>query len=181
MLPLARKPLGRFTLLLAGLQAGMLAVLWMLAWMGTSAVWQRRSFWTSENLLATTFYGGEAVRDGFTTSTASGLALYLLLYSTLGSLFAATAGLRLTPAKLLLASIAVALGWYYISFHYVWRTVSPLVPLLHAVQPNLVGHVIYGALVARFPIYLPRDASPRLSELQPAAVENPDEAPGATS
>jgi len=179
MLPRVRKPFGRFTLLLAGLQAGMLAVLWMLAWMGTSAVWQRRSFWTSENLLATTFYGGAAVRDGFTTSTASGLALYLLLYSTLGGLLAAAAGLRLAPAKLLLASIAAALGWYYLSFHYAWKTVSPLVPLLHAVRPNLVGHVIYGALVARFPNYLPRDASPPVSELQPAATENSDEAPGA--
>lgn len=179
MLPPAPKPLGRFTMLLAGLQAGMLAVLWMLAWMGSSAVWQRRSFWTSENLLATTFYGGAAVRDGFTASTASGLALYLLVYSTLGGLFAAAIGLRLAPAKLLLASIAAALGWYYLSFHYVWKAVSPLVPLLHAVRPNLVGHVIYGALMARFPNYLPRQVSPPVSELQPATAEGSDEDRGA--
>jgi hypothetical protein len=171
MLPPAPRPFSRFTLLLAGLQAGMLAVLWMLAWMGSSAVWQRRSFWTSENLLATTFYGGVAVRDGFTASTASGLALYLLVYSTLGGLLAAAIGMRLPPAKLVLASIAAALGWYYFSFHYVWKAVSPLVPLLHAVRPNLVGHIIYGALVARFPNYLPRNASPPVSELQPTAAE----------
>ena len=149
----------------------MLAVLWMLAWMGLTAVWQRRSFWTSENLLATTFYGGAAVRDGFTASTASGLALYLLVYSILGGLFAAGIGLRPAPTRLLLASIAAALGWYYLSFHYVWRAVSPLVPLLHAVRPNLVGHIIYGALVARFPKYLPRYDLPPISELQPAAAE----------
>jgi hypothetical protein len=175
MLSPAAKPFGRLSLFLAGLQAGMLAVLWMLAWMGLTAVWQRRSFWTSENLLATTFYGGAAVRDGFTASTASGLALYLLVYSTLGGLFAAGIGLRPAPARLLLASIAAALGWYYLSFHYVWRAVSPLVPLLHAVRPNLVGHIIYGALVARFPKYLPRYDPPRVSELQPAAAD-PSEA-----
>jgi len=175
MLPPAPKPFGRFSLFLAGLQAGMLAVLWMLAWMGLSAVFQRRSFWTSENLLATTFYGGAAVRDGFTASTASGLALYLLVYSTLAGVFAAVVGLRLTPTRLVLASIAAALGWYYISFHVVWKAVSPLVPLLHAVRPNLVGHIIYGVVVARFPKYLPRYASPPISELQPTAAE-PSEA-----
>jgi hypothetical protein len=171
MLPPAPKPFGRFAIFLAGLQAGMLAVLWMLAWMGLSAVWQRRSFWTSENLLATTFYGGAAVRDGFTASTASGLALYLLVYSTLGALFAAAIGVRLAPARLLLASIAATLGWYYLSFHYAWKAMSPLVPLLHAVRPNLVGHIIYGALVARFPNYLAQYAAPPVSELQPAAAE----------
>jgi hypothetical protein len=180
MLAPASKPLGRFGIFLAGLQAGMLAVLWMLAWMGLSAVWQRRSFWTSENLLATTFYGGAAVRDGFTVSTASGLALYLLVYSTLGGLFAAAIGLRLAPTRLLLAGIAAALGWYYFSFHYVWNAVSPLVPLLHAVRPNLLGHIIYGALLARFPNYLPRYASPPVSELQPAAAEPSDADRGGT-
>src|SRR5437867_476971 len=43
---------------LAGLQAGMLGVCWMLAWLGLSAKWQNRSFWTAENLMATAFYGG---------------------------------------------------------------------------------------------------------------------------
>ena len=181
MLPPVPKPFGRFSLFLAGLQAGMLAVLWMLAWMGSSAVWQRRSFWTSENLLATTFYGGAAVRDGFTASTASGLALYLLVYSILGGLFAAAIGVRLPPTKLLLASIAAALGWYYISFHYVWKAVSPLVPLLHAVRPNLVGHIIYGALLARFPNYLPRYAALPVSELQPTAAESSEADRGGNS
>ena len=171
MLPPVPKPFGRFSLFLAGLQAGMLAVLWMLAWMGLSAVFQRRSFWTSENLLATTFYGGAAVRDGFTASTASGLALYLLVYSMLAGFFAAAVGLRLAPTRLVLASIAVALGWYYISFHFIWKAVSPLVPLLHAVRPNLVGHIIYGVVAARFAKYLPQNASPPISELQPTAVE----------
>ena len=60
---------------LAGLQAGMIATLWMLAWMGMSAVWQRTSFWTAENLLASTFYGSAAIHTGFSYHTISGAGL----------------------------------------------------------------------------------------------------------
>jgi hypothetical protein len=150
-------PPRRFVALLAGLQAGMIAVLAMLAWMGSSAVWQRRSFWTSANLLATTFYGSTAVHSGFSSSTVSGLALYLLVYSTLGGFFAAAAGWKPATARLLLAGIAVALVWYYVSFHFVWNAISPLVSLLHPVRPTIVGHIIYGAVIGRFPQYLPRN------------------------
>jgi hypothetical protein len=156
MSPSAEKIPGRLALLLAGLQAGMIAALAMLAWLGLSAVWERRSFWTSENLLATTFYGGTAVRNGFSTSTLSGLALYLLIYSIFGCLFAIAAGGRLSAPKLLLAGIAAALAWYYVSFHFLWSTLSPLMPLLHAVRPTVIGHIIFGAAIARFPQYLPR-------------------------
>src|SRR5689334_23333120 len=78
----------RLTAGLAGLQAGMLGVCWMLAWLGISAKWQLRSFWTAENLMASVFYGDRAIRAGFAGRTLSGLALYLLLYSSLGALFA---------------------------------------------------------------------------------------------
>jgi hypothetical protein len=167
----AQNPSGRWAALLAGLQAGMLASLAMLAWMGSSAVWERRSFWTSENLLATTFYGGTALHKGFSTSTLSGLALYLLVYSTLGCLFAATAGGKLTPLRLLVAGITAGLGWYYLSFHFVWKAISPLVSILHPVRPTIVGHIIFGAVMARFPRYLPQ-RPPANAELggEPAAA-----------
>lgn len=172
--PSAEKVPGRLPLLLAGLQAGMIAALAMLAWLGLSAVWQRRSFWTSENLLATTFYGGTAVRNSFSTSTLSGLALYLLIYSVLGCLFAIAAGGRLTAPKLLLAGIAAALIWYYVSFHFFWKALSPLVPLLHAVRATIIGHIIFGAAIARFPKYLPPKT------LVPAEANTTDLAPTPT-
>ena len=153
---------------LAGLQAGMVAALWMLAWMGSSAIWQRRSFWTAENLVASIFYGGPAVRSGFFNGTLAGLAVYLLVYSTLGCLFAAVVRLKLPPARLVLLSIAMALGWYYLSFHAIWKMIGPLIPLLHAERPTIVGHVIYGAVLARFPRYLPRPALAPAAELSVA-------------
>ena len=143
---------------LAGLQAGMLGVWWMLAWMGASAVWQRRSFWTPENLMASVFYGDAAILPGFATSTVSGLALYVSLYSLLGAGFAMVAGGRLPRLRLALASMAFALCWYYAAFHLAAKTVWPLVALLDAERTTVLGHLIYGALLARFPSYLPPPA-----------------------
>lgn len=159
MMPAAPRSPSRISLWLAGLQAGMVAALWMLAWLGTSAAWQRRSFWTTANLMATTFYGGNALRDGFSFRTVSGVALLLLVYSSLGCLFAAVSGSKAAPSRLLVGGIVFALAWYYVSFHVFWRVLSPLVPLLHAVRPTVVGHVLYGVLLARFPHDLPKTVS----------------------
>lgn len=159
-----------FPVPLAGLEAGMIAALWMLAWMGSNSAWQQRSFWTAENLLASTFYGGSAVRDAFSSRTISGLALYLLVYSSLGCLFAAVFRLKLPPVRLLLASILGALAWYYVSFHLIWKAFSPLIPLLYAERPTILGHVIYGAVLARYPRYLPRFSTEPAANLE--QIEN---------
>jgi hypothetical protein len=148
---------------LAGLQAGMLAALLMLAWLGMAAAWRQSSFWTAENLWASTFYGPSAIRSGFSNSTLSGLALYLLVYSALGGVFAAVVRGNLPRARLVLAGVAVAAGWYFLTFHVIWHTVNPLVSLLHAERPTLLGHVMYGAVLARFPSYLPH-TNPRPEE-----------------
>jgi hypothetical protein len=139
---------------LAGLQAGMVGVWWMLAWMGASAVWQRRNFWAPENLMASVFYGSAAIRRGFGASTVSGLALYVLVYSLLGAGFAIALGGRLPRPRLALASIAFALCWYYVAFHLVAKAVSPLVVLLDTERTTFLGHALYGVLLARFPVYL---------------------------
>ena len=167
-----------FSASLAGLQAGMIAALWMLAWMGVSAVWQRTSFWTAENLLASTFYGGAAIHTGFSHHTVSGLALYLVVYSLLGCLVAVAMRNRLRWLPLVLVSSALAIGWYYLSFHLIWKAISPLVTLLHAEQSTALGHVIFGVLVARFPRYLRRsNAAAPAEPLAAAAVSHPEALP----
>jgi hypothetical protein len=149
---------------LAGLQAGMMAVGWMLAWMGVSAKWQGRGFWTSENLMASVLYGDTAIRLGFAFSTIAGLALYLILYSLLGALLATALRSRLTGWGTLLAGVLLALGWYYLFFHAIGKTLMPLVALLHSERPTVFGHVIYGGLLARFHAFLPRLEQPVDSE-----------------
>jgi hypothetical protein len=144
--------------LAAGLQAGMAGALWMLAWLGFHAAWQRLSFWTSPNLFATSFYGGAALRPGFSGRTLAGMALYLLLYSSLGALFAFAVRNRLTRLRIALLAIAFAIGWYWLSFRVLWKSAMPLVAMLHQTRSNIAGHLIYGALLGRYPIYLPRAA-----------------------
>jgi len=150
----------------------MVAALWMLAWLGFAAGWQRRSFWTAENLLASVFYGSGAIRGTFSSRTVSGLALYLLVYSLLGCAFGATFRRNLARARLALAGMLIALGWYYLSFHLIWPALSPLIPLLYATQATVLGHVIYGGLLARYPSYLPREEKTPEPEMVPVlAVE----------
>ena len=161
----------RLTIFLAGLQSGMLGGLWMLAWLGLSDVWRQRSFWSSENLTASVFYGSDAIRAGFTVRTLTGAALHLVLYSLLGGLFALAAGGRARPVRLLLASLVFALSWYYFAFRVLWQTVAPLISLLHAERPTMLAHVIFGACLARFPLYLPRPPAPAAPPEPEAPVE----------
>jgi hypothetical protein len=150
-----RRPANALAILLAGLQAGMIAVLWMLAWMGVSAMWQRRSFWSAENLMASLLTGSPAIRNGFSGSTLSGIALYMLIYSLLGAIFASLVRDRFTSKGRLLLGIFYSVGWYTLFFRDLGRTLMPLVWLLHAERATVFGHVIFGTLLARFPNFLP--------------------------
>ena len=128
----------------------------MLAWLGISATWQRRSFWTAENLFASAFYGDNAIRGGFAFSTLSGVALYLLLYSLLGAGFATVVGNRAPPVRTMLLAILFALCWYFVSFQWLWKSLLPLVFLLHVVKATVIGHLLYGTFLGRYPEYLRR-------------------------
>jgi hypothetical protein len=140
---------------LAGLQAGMLGALAMLVWLGIDSSLDRRSFWSEENLFASLFYGGDAVRAGFGLKTLAGVALYLIIYSLLGAMFAFAVRNRFRPMRNILLALAFALGWYYLSFHQLWKSAMPLVYLLYADRPMVAAHLIYGACLAAFPAYLP--------------------------
>ena len=146
---------------LAGLQAGMLGALWMLLWMGLTTTWQQRSFWIPENLMASAFHPQGDIAMDFGTATVSGLALYLLLYSLLGGGFALLAGRRhLRPARATLLALVFALAWYYGSFHLLWNSLAPAMVLLNPVRTAVIGHVIYGIALGRFPVHYPRYEKP---------------------
>jgi hypothetical protein len=169
----APRPANALEIFLAGLQAGMMGICWMLAWLGLSAMGQQRSFWTAENLMASVFYGGAAIRRGFGPSTLSGIALYLLVYSLLGAVFAVAARHRFTRLGTGLVGVLCSVGWYWLWFRLLGQSVMPLVWLLHAGNSTAFGHVIFGGMLARFPAYLPKWEQPA----GPApAGEQPDEA-----
>ena len=149
---------------LAGLQAGMMAVIVMLGWLGVSAMWNRHTFWTSPNQMATLFHGGAAIIPGFGPYTASGIALYVLVYSLVGALFAIAMPRKLTILGLMLMGVLVAIAWYTLWFRLLGQTLMPLVWLLHSERPMEFAHVLFGVMLARFPGYLhagqPKPATP---------------------
>jgi hypothetical protein len=152
----ARRPANPLEAFLAGLQAGTIGICWTLAWMGFSAAVQGRSFWTAENLMATVLQRSGTVSHGFGAGTVRGLAVYLLAYSLFGAAFASAVGERFTGAMRVLLGVVVSVGWYCLWFRMWGQTAMPLVWLLHAERATEFGHVIFGILVARFPMYLER-------------------------
>jgi hypothetical protein len=153
--PIPAAPVTAIASALAGMQAGMLGVLCMLAWLGIDSSWDRRGFWRDQNLFASFFYGDAAIHEGFTSKTLSGLALYLAIYSILGFIFGYLMRNQLRSFRRLLLAEIFALGWFYLSFHILWKTAMPLAYLLYADQPMTVGHVIFGACLSSFPGFLP--------------------------
>jgi len=139
--------------LVAGLEAGILAVLALLGWLALASAWYRHSIWTAANIMATTFYGEVALRPDFNFRTVAGIALYVVLYGAIGALF----GLAVTSRRSLritLIGMLVGLGWYYLSFNLLWRNFDPLIILYTHPAPMVAGHVLYGGLLGRFPRYL---------------------------
>jgi hypothetical protein len=130
----------RLATFLAGLEGGTVGVLWMLTWLGVSSVWQQRSFWAPENLMATAF-------DRNST---------------------------LAPVRVMLIAVIFAVVWYYFSFRWIFRFVLPLVALLHVEHTTLVGHLLYGTILGRFPVYVHRlmNTAPPIV-MEAAVVEAP--------
>jgi len=154
-------PMTRF---LAGLQAGMMAVIVMLGWLGVSAIWQRHTFWSAPNQMATVFRGAAAIAPGFGPYTATGIAVYVLVYSLIGAIFALTMPRKLTVFGLMLTGVLVSMAWYVLWFRVLGKTLMPLVWLLHPERPMEFAHVLFGVMLARFPGYLhaerPKPATP---------------------
>jgi len=137
--------------LLAGLETGVIAALVMLAWLGFSSMWYRRSFWTAPNLVASTFYGESALRNRLNIHTFSGLAVYLLIYGTLGMLFGVVVQNRGRSLRVTCLGILFALAWYLVVFGWIWKHWNPLVVLYTHDRPMFAGHILFGWILGRYP------------------------------
>jgi len=62
------------------------------------------------------------------------------------------------------------MAWYYLSFQVIFKSVMPLVALLHVERSTVLGHLVYGAVLGRYPVYLRRLEAARPKVI---AVENP--------
>jgi hypothetical protein len=135
---------------LAGLETGVIAALALLAWLGASARWYHHSFWTTPNLLASTFYGESALRNRFTVHTFSGLALFFLIYGAAGALFGLAVRDRGPRLRVTCIGILAAIGWYY-ALGWIWRNWNPLIVLYTHERPLFAGHVLFGAVLGSYP------------------------------
>lgn len=140
----------------AGFQAGMFALPVFLLALGLASAWYRRTFWYVPNLMASTFYGEDAIRAGLSWWTVSGIALYTVIYSLFGALFGLAMQDRFPRLRLVLLGMLCGIGWYYLWFGLLWKWLNPLVTLYTHDRPMLWCHLLYGALLGRYPMYLER-------------------------
>lgn len=161
-------------LALAGIEAGTVGALILLGYLALDSAWHRRSIWTVPNLLASTFYGESAFRPGFGARTSAGLALLLLLYGTLGLLFALAVRDHGTRLRVVLAGLIYGVGWFFLSFDILWKHVNPMVQIYSPDRAMLVGHVIYGGVLGRgFPACLKSIRGQEAAAVPEVSVETP--------
>lgn len=140
--------------ILAGLEAGVLGGVLMLVVLAVHSALRTGSPWTSANLLASTFYGDAAFVPAFRATTFAGVALHLAIAGVLGMLFGFVIRESGNGLRVFLIGVIFGLGWYYIAYRVLWRPVNPLVPLYTAERPTLVGHLMLGMVLGRFPRWL---------------------------
>jgi len=123
----------------------------MIGWWLAAEMLQRYSPWMVPNLLATSFYGERAYGSGFASSTWSGLALPLAVYSGAGILFALLGRERKSGAVVVLAGavFGVLLDWFF--FGLVLRRMNPMVHIYSPDRLILASHLIYGIALGSYP------------------------------
>jgi len=144
----------KINLVMAGVEAGVLGGLFMMAWLATLSLLQGRSIWSMPNLLASTFYGEAALRRGFRWTSLSGVALHVIVSATAGLLFGLAVGGIVNRGRVMLLGLAAGVAWYFLSLGVFWNYVNPMVPLYSRGGGMLLAHVGLGVFLGSFPRYL---------------------------
>jgi hypothetical protein len=142
-------------LAVAGIQAGVVGALILMGYLALDSKWHGRSVWTVPNLLASTFYGESAYRQGFGSRTSAGVALLVVVYGLLGAVFGLVIRNHSTRVRTVVFGLIYGAAWFFLSFTWLWKFVNPIIPIYSPDRAMLVGHILYGgALGIRFPAYL---------------------------
>jgi hypothetical protein len=143
---------------LAGLQAGIVGVIWMYACFVAAALWGDGSIWSVSNLFSTLFYGDYAYQSEFLRTTWGGAALIVVLYGLIGAVWGCIWKDRRRPLLSVYGALT-GLGVYYFFFNFVWTHADPLIPLYAPVRQLQVAHILWGAALAKSPVYSARIAA----------------------
>jgi hypothetical protein len=152
----------KFRHLLAGLEAGVMGALLLLACMMLGTSFDGHSIWLEPNLFATTFYGSHAYEDGFFHDTWAGVALVVLIYGLLGAVWGAIWRERNHRALSIIGAVT-GIVVYYAFFHFIWNHVNGLLVLYTSSRPMAFGHVLWGLMLSKSPAYARRIAAETLS------------------
>jgi hypothetical protein len=155
---------------LAGLEAGVLGSLLMLACVMLGASFDRHSIWVVPNLFATTFYGSQAYENQFTHYSWAGLALFIAIYGLIGALWGCV-WREQSKRGLVIYGAITGIVVYFAFFHFIWNHVNGLIVLYAPNRQLAFGHVLWGMALAKSPGYAKRIA--RDSAAPEPAVTNP--------
>jgi hypothetical protein len=152
--------------LLAGVQASVLGVLLMFAWLALASLFRGRSVWVVPNLFSTTFFGGNAYRNEFLRTSWAGVALTVAVYGLVGALWGGFWRDR-SPRWLTLYGAITGFLVYLIFYDFVWRHWNPLVSLYAPDHQLEIGHLLWGMVLARSPIYARRIVQSMTDTIEP--------------
>jgi hypothetical protein len=156
---------------LAGLQAGVLGALVLVACLMTGSLWNGRSIWVVPNLFATTFFGSDVYRNQLLRTSWTGIALIVAVYGLLGVLWGCI--WRDQRKKWLGFYGAVAgLCVYFFLYDFLLLHVKPLISLYAPDRQLQLGHLLWGVVLARSPLF-----ARRIADSTSHASSNPSDSP----
>jgi hypothetical protein len=176
--PAPHRRLGILTYAFAGLEAGIMGVIWMFACFFVASYWNSSGLWSVPNLFATAFYGDYAYEGDFRRSTWAGIALIVVIYGLLGMVWGCFWKENRRPMLSFYGAMA-GLAVYFIFFNFIWTRLNPLIPLYAPARQLEVAHILWGMALARSPGYARRIATATLpppvfsAPVYPATAVNP--------
>lgn len=148
--------------MVAGLAAGVVMTMVMMAWMAASG----ESVWTNPNLIAVMWVGRDAALGGFSGATLLGFATHLATSALMGVI--ALPFIRdLPPGRTMLAAFAYALASYPFAFALIMTWANPLMVERTGLVPMTVAHAVFGIVLGAVYLWLRPSAHETHSPMQP--------------
>ncbi len=157
---------------LAGLQAGVLGVLVMVAWLALASVATGRSAWLPANLFAMLFHGPKAYRNFYHRDAWSGLAFLIVAYGLAGAAWGQLLAVFVRTERsgfLRLYGVLAGLIVYTVVFGMLVKARAPLIGIYAPDLPMRVGHILWGLALAKTPQYAYQMAKQEAQHYQPPA------------
>jgi hypothetical protein len=137
--------------LLAGLETGLWGGVLVVLWLVIDSMLRGDLWYSKLNIAGAAFYGPAIYQMGRGRATIAGLALLVVIYSVLGAIFGLFGRTRGFLANLLLG-ITYALAWDVFAQQFIWRLLDSSAPGYFSRLATLMGHLLFGLSLTRFPV-----------------------------